>query len=220
MRVNPNAPGPTTTPDPAPAQPPRQVLLFSGHLMDAPGRAVPRFPPAMEPAAAHALAEVLDQTGAGPADLALCQAAAGGDLLFLEACVARGVRCQVLLPFDEATFIARSMWCSVGGPQWQARWEALKPRLGAAPQVMDQVLGTTPAGEDPFERCNGWLLESALGHGTQKLRLVLLWNGEGGDGPGGTRDMMARAEGLGAPVYWVDTRQLAHKTPGLESGAP
>jgi hypothetical protein len=188
--------------------PPRQVLLFSGHLMDAPDRPVPRFPPAMEPAAAAALASVLDQLAAGPGDLALCQAAAGGDLLFLEACVARGVRCQVLLPFGEATFIERSVLCSAHGLQWQARWQALKPRLGAEPLVMDAVLGPTPVGEDAFERCNRWLLATALGHGAERMRLVLLWNGAGGDGPGGTQDMMSQAKGVGAPVFWVDTRGL------------
>ena len=42
----------------------------------------------------------------GPEDLAFCQAAAGGDLLFVEACQQRGVRCQVLLPFPEPEFIS------------------------------------------------------------------------------------------------------------------
>lgn len=198
MHLNPDAPPPSY----------RQVLLFSGHLMDAPDRAVPRFPPAMEPAAARALAQVLDQLAAGPGDLTLCQAAAGGDLMFLEASVARGVRCQVLLPFDEPTFIERSVLCSAHGAQWQARWQALKPQLGAAPLVMDAVLGPTPEDEDAFERCNRWLLDTALAHGGDRLRLVLLWNGAGGDGPGGTQDMMQRAQAVGAQVHWVDTRQL------------
>lgn len=191
------------------APPPRHVLLFSGHLMDAPDRPVPRFPPAMEPAAAQALAGVLDSLGAGPGDLALCQAAAGGDLLFLEACVALGVRCQVLLPCDEATFMQRSVLGSAHGPEWQARWLALKPRLGATPLEMDTALGPTPPGEDAFERCNRWLLETALAQGPGRLRLVLLWNGAGGDGPGGTRHMMQQVQAVGAPVHWVDTRSLA-----------
>src|SRR5690349_14580778 len=51
---------------------PRQVLLFSGHMVDAPDRPQPRFPPRMVPAAARRIAEVLDGLQAGPDDLALC----------------------------------------------------------------------------------------------------------------------------------------------------
>ncbi|ENO83944.1 hypothetical protein C667_24449, partial [Thauera phenylacetica B4P] len=35
---------------------PRRVILFSGHMIDAPGRAEPRFPPALAPAAAAHIA--------------------------------------------------------------------------------------------------------------------------------------------------------------------
>ncbi|HET7528295.1 MAG TPA: tetratricopeptide repeat protein, partial [Burkholderiaceae bacterium] len=60
---------------------PRRVILFSGHMMDAPGRDPPRFPADKEAAAAQRIAQALEDLGAGDADLALCQAAAGGDLL-------------------------------------------------------------------------------------------------------------------------------------------
>ena len=66
--------------------------------------------------------EALEQLGAGPEDLALCQAAAGGDLLFLEACQQRGVRCQILLPFPEPEFIERSILPSTGGDKWRERF--------------------------------------------------------------------------------------------------
>lgn len=71
---------------------PRHVLLFSGHMIDAPDRLVPRFPANKEPIAASRIAEALDTLGAGDRDLALTQGACGGDLLFTEACLARGVR--------------------------------------------------------------------------------------------------------------------------------
>ena len=77
---------------------PRQVLFFSGHMVDAADRKTPRFPAGKEAAAAQAIEGVLDRLGAGPEDLAFCQAAAGGDLLFLEACQRRGVRCKSCCP--------------------------------------------------------------------------------------------------------------------------
>ena len=66
---------------------PRYVFLFSGHMIDAPGRCRPRFPPDKEKIAAQAIAKKLDELGAGPGDLALCGGACGGDLLFAEACL-------------------------------------------------------------------------------------------------------------------------------------
>jgi len=62
------------------------VFLFSGHMIDAPDRPTPRFPAEKEGIAAQKIAEALGQQGAGLDDLVLAQTAAGGDLLFLEAC--------------------------------------------------------------------------------------------------------------------------------------
>jgi hypothetical protein len=56
-------------------EPPRKVTLFSGHMIDAPSRDKPRFPPGKEPIAARVIAEALADLGVGPADLAIC----GGD---------------------------------------------------------------------------------------------------------------------------------------------
>ena len=108
---------------------PRQVLLFSGHLVDAPNRAEPRFPPEKVPVAADRLAAALDQIGVGPDDISFSQAAAGGDLLFLEACQQRGVHARVLLPFAEPEFIEQSILPVSGGAAWRDRYLAMKARL-------------------------------------------------------------------------------------------
>lgn len=188
---------------------PRQVLLFSGHMVDAPNRTPPRFPPEKEAAAAERIATALADLGADAQDLALCQAAAGGDLLFLEACVKRGVRCQVLLPFPEPEFIQRSMLPSAQGETWRGRWLALKGQLGATPRCMPDELGPLPKAVNPYERGNLWLLNTALALGPDKLRFTCLWNGEGGDGPGGTQHMMSEVQQRTGQVRWIDTRSLS-----------
>jgi hypothetical protein len=187
---------------------PRQVLLFSGHMVDAPDRKTPRFPNDKEPIAAQRIAEALDKLGAGAEDLAFCQAAAGGDLLFLEACQQRGVRCQVLLPFPEPEFIERSIVPSAGGDKWRDRFYAVKAKLQDPIRIMPDELGPLPKGVDPFERCNLWLLYSALACGIDKVRFVALWNGGGGDGPGGTAHMYNEVKRRTGRVTWLDTRQL------------
>jgi tetratricopeptide (TPR) repeat protein len=190
---------------------PRQVLLFSGHMMDAPGRVTPRFPPSAEPLAAKAIADALDALGADSNDLALCQAAAGGDLLFLEACQQRSVNCQVMLPFPEPEFIQRSVRPSSGGQRWVDRFTAAVPREHTKVKVMPVELGELPAGGDPFERANLWLLYTALALGVQKVRFITLWNGGGGDGPGGTAHMLREVERHTGRVVRLDTRDLFKK---------
>ena len=187
---------------------PRHVLLFSGHRMDPPDDNPPRFPLSMEPAAAARIAAALTALDAGPTDLALCQAAAGGDILFLEACAARGVRCQVLLPMDEPAFIEESILPSANGAGWRDRWFAIKAGLADAPRIMPDELGTGPKGQNHFERCNRWLLNTALASGPERLRFIGLWNGAGGDGPGGTKHIMNEARRRTGRVEWIDTRTL------------
>ena len=190
---------------------PRQVLLFSGHLMDAPGRAVPRFPPAMEAAAQQAIDAELDRLGAGPDDLALAQAAAGGDLLFLQACQRRGLQVQVLLPFDEARFLDESVRGAAFNPaqgDWVGRYQAMRQRLNKPPRLMPDERGPLPPEANAFEHCNLWLLDTALALGPDRLTFVCLWNGSGGDGPGGTAHMVDEVKRRGGQVHWIDTRRL------------
>ncbi len=194
---------------------PRQVLLFAGHRVDAPGRAHPRFPAALVPRAAAAIAHALDALDARAGDFALAQGAAGGDLLFAEACAARGVRVQWLLPLPEAEFIEQSVSGSEGDEDWPARYFDLRARLKDAPRVLPDELGPLPAHGNAFERCNLWLLYSALARGIDKVRFICLWDGGGGDGPGGTAHMYREVKRRTGRVTWIDTRRLdAH------AGAP
>jgi tetratricopeptide (TPR) repeat protein len=192
----------------APPFVPRQVLLFSGHMVDAPDRAEPRFPAAMVPAAARAIAAAIEALGAGPGDLCLSQCAAGGDILFLEAAQARGVRCQVMLPFDEPEFIQRSLLPSTDGATWRERWFAVRAKLVDPPRAMPDELGPPPNGRSAYERCNDWLMNTALAWGPDKTRFICLWNGAGGDGPGGTQHMMDEVKRRTGRVAWIDTRGL------------
>ena len=158
--------------------------------------------------AAQKIAEALEQLGAGPEDAAYCQAAAGGDLLFLEACQKRGVRCHVLLPFPEPEFIEKSILPSTGGEKWRERFFKMKEQLKVPMRIMPVELGPMPKGVDPYERCNLWLLYTALASGLEKVRFMCLWNGSGGDGPGGTLHMYNEVKQRTGRVTWIDSRQL------------
>jgi len=198
---------------------PDKVFLFSGHRIDAPNRKEPRFPADKEPVAAAAIAKALDELGAGSGDLALTQGASGGDILFAEACLARQLRVLLLLPLPEPEFIARSILPSAGGEDWRKRYYALRDHANCLlPRVMPDCLGPLPKDRqgrmlDPFERCNRWLLNSALTCGISRTRFICLWNGTGGDGPGGTVHMMREVKKRTGQVSWLDTRELWGERP-------
>jgi hypothetical protein len=185
---------------------PRQVFLFSGHMIDAPGRQPPRFPAEKESIATQKIAEALDKLGAGPDDLALTQGACGGDLLFTEVCQQRGVKVQWLQPFDEPEFIQRSVVCS--GEAWRNRYLAAKATLTTVIRSAPEQLGLPLKGVDPFERCNLWLLYTALSYGISKVQFVCLWDSGGGDGPGGTAHMYNEVKRRTGQVVWIDSRSL------------
>jgi hypothetical protein len=190
-------------PEPSP-EPPRKVVLFSGHMIDAPGREKPRFPPDKEPVAARAIASALADLDVGPGDLAICGAACGGDLLFAEAALARGARLELYIPFDEPTFLEKSV--DFADADWRARYLAAKARADL--HIAPRELAPPQEGEDPYERNNRWMLNQASRFGADKVDLVCFWNGEGGDGPGGTKHMMEEVRQRGGRTHWLDTTKL------------
>jgi len=192
----------------APVARPRQTILFTGHMVDAPDRATPRFPASRVAAASRRIFAALDDIGAGPEDLALTQGAAGGDLLFAEACLARGVPLRLLLPLARPEFVAASLLPVVDGAAWHARLRAVVDRLDEAPREAPAVLGPLAPDEDPFVRANLWLLESALAFGAEKLVCICLLDGGGGDGPGGTRHLVDAVRAAGGRVVRIDSNAL------------
>ena len=44
--------------------------------------------------------------------------------------------------------------------------------------------------------------------GDNKIAFISLWNGQGGDGPGGAHHLMEDVRRKTARIYWLDTRKL------------
>jgi hypothetical protein len=185
---------------------PRYVFLFSGHMIDAPGRELPRFPERKEGAAANASHSTLDNLGAGPADIGLCGGACGGGLLFAEACLKRGIHLRIRIPFDEPTFLKNSV--TFAGGNWRDRYYAVKNNKLATLFVMPEELGPTPENANPYERNNLWQLYTALSMGPEKVRFICLWDGKVGIGPGATKHMHDEVLKRSGQVCVIDTNKL------------
>jgi hypothetical protein len=166
-----------------------RVSLFTGHRIDAPDRAKSRFPNTRAPSAARAIAAAIpDHARTG-----LCSAANGGDILFLEACATRAIPCHIVLPFAPEEFLRRSVATDAPG-DWEARFRRL---WSDTPADHHHIL-TVPEGANPYAACNNALLSLAADLGEPKV--IALWDGQTGDGPGGTADLVAKARAKGWPV--------------------
>lgn len=202
---------------------PRRIFLFTGHMIDKKGRKEPRFPPDKESLAAEAITRAVQQLDAGSGDLAICGGACGGDLLFAETCLKQGLYLELYLPFQEKEFIVRSVSFEKSLPSptadtWFSRFQRTKNHPLTRLRITPDDLGPPPAERDPYARNNLRQLYTALSHGPESVRVIALWNGQAGDGPGGTADMIEQAKARGARTLIIDTTTLFQIEPSTGKG--
>ena len=149
-----------------------------------------RFPATKIEVAAARIRAALDEVEAGAGDLGVCGGASGGDLLFAEACLERKMCVELRLARPENEFLAGSVTFADPDHRWERSFSRVKDNPATTVLVMPEELGSTPKGVSVHDRCNRWILYSALSQGLLKNSFITLWNGEPGDGPGGTQNMV------------------------------
>jgi len=188
-----------------------RVMLFTGHRIDDAGRAVPRFPSTKESQAREmiraAVHKEVDRTGGRL--LGVSGGASGGDILFHEVCEELGIPSEMHLAFPQNEYIKASV--ADAGGDWVDRfnrlYERLKPKIFSEAIELPRWLRTKKE-YGIWQRSNLWMLHSALYLSQDQLTLIALWNGASGDGPGGTEDMVKRAQDRGATFIHLDARRL------------
>jgi hypothetical protein len=190
----------------------KRVLLFTGHMIDKEKREAPRFPNTKENVAAakRAIAEaVADEQKTGIA-FGIAGCASGGDILFHEVCEELNVPTRILLALPHDRYIAASV--APAGPKWVDAFNRLTQSHHV--RVLDESERLPEWLEDKpdyniWQRNNLWLLHNALTvAGGENVTLIALWNGEVGDGPGGTGDMVQKARERGAKIVILDTKKI------------
>ncbi len=202
------------TPDPETAL--VHPLVFSGHMIDAPGRRQPRFPASQEETASARIQGAIEGIAAAAAlrkerIIGMAGVADGGDLLFHEACHRLHIETQVLLPVPELVYRATAM--SRQAARWADRYYAALRNASrvltlSRTDTLPTWLQTRP-NYSTWQRNNQWILHHAWANATcNRVTVLALWNGEAGDGPGGVADMVATAQARGAEVVSIDTVTL------------
>jgi tetratricopeptide (TPR) repeat protein len=190
----------------------KRVLLFTGHMIDAPGRREPRFPPDKVEVARTKIAEAVagEQEIAGGIAYGVAGGASGGDILFHQVCDASGIATRMFLAVPREVYIRESV--APAGPQWVEDFHRLvRSRqvrvLGESMELPRWLQGKTDY--NIWQRNNLWNLHNALAAaGGENVTLIALWNGASGDGPGGTGDMVQKARDRGAKTIILDTKKI------------
>jgi class 3 adenylate cyclase/tetratricopeptide (TPR) repeat protein len=158
-----------------------KLVVFSGHMIDAPDRRAPRFPLAKEGEVRNLLEKQLATMNAG---IGFASAASGSDILFLEAMLARGGTIHLVLPWPAEEFVKTSVEIA-GDGAWVERFEKVLARAASI-----RILGELymPGSATGFEYCNlamnglARLFARSL---DLEITPLAVWDGYAG-APGGT----------------------------------
>jgi class 3 adenylate cyclase len=179
--------------------PPLRLVVFSGHMIDEPGRRPARFPPALE----GQVRDLVRAALAAPdvdARVGFSSAAAGSDLIFLEEMLARGADVHVVLPWPRDAFLATSV--GPFGDAWVERFHAALERATSV-RVLGELHG--PSDAVGFEYANAVLAGLATLR-ARALRHALLpmvvWDGQPGL-PGGTGTFVEYWRSRLVPVHEI-----------------
>jgi tetratricopeptide (TPR) repeat protein len=181
-------------------------LLFTGHMIDKAGRTTPRFPENKETEVRLKIKEEIQKIKSlvGEDIIGIAGGACGGDTIFHETCQELGIRSEIYLALSRDMFIVESV--QFAGYKWVDRFNRLYQKLPvhflAESKEMPKWLHKKK-NYTIWERNNLWELNSALVNGGINMTLLALWDEKGGDGPGGTADMVKQSQARGAKTIII-----------------
>ena len=126
----------------------KKVVIFSGHMIDKPGRSEERFPPRKEIVVRERIGLQLEAWSVGAGDLAICGGARGGDILFAELCANRGAEVWLFIALPESEFLEESV--RLPNSDWEQRFFALQNLEGVKVFRQFERLKAPPKGSSLF----------------------------------------------------------------------
>jgi tetratricopeptide (TPR) repeat protein len=190
-----------------------RAFLFSGYMVDYPGKDRKTFPADKESEIRGDLQKKLESFKLIPDDRAFIGGlSAGSEIIFAEICAELGMKVKVFLPLPEAEYIRE--FVSPAGDKWVERFYKIRNHPLVEEMYQTENVGRPKKDDDPFERNNRWALYSSLGRGVDKVRLIALWNGQS-DHPKDrdarlVRHMIDLTRDLGASIDQVNTSKYLY----------
>ncbi len=178
------------------------VILFTGHMIDKPGRPEARFPPVKEINARDAITDALNKIlQTHKKVVGIAGGASGGDILFHEACIKQQIPSRLFLLSGKEEYIKTSV--KPAGENWVARFEKLYEVL---PKTFYH--GHIEDSHARWKMNNEWMLNDTISLSGKDFTLIALWDGLPGDGPGGTEHMVKMAKNAGGNIIILNTKKI------------
>jgi class 3 adenylate cyclase/tetratricopeptide (TPR) repeat protein len=167
------------------------VVVFSGHMIDQPGRAE-RFPPQLEPAVRDEIRRHLLAIKAG---FGYSSLASGGDIIFCECLLEMEAKVNLVLPCSVEAFKRQSV--SFAGPDWDRRFHhilanstsCISPNPAELASVGPQA--ASAMGLVYANRIATGLAALQAQALDLQLQAIALWDGQPTEQPGGTASVVA-----------------------------
>lgn len=168
------------------------VVVVSGHMVDAPDRAQPRFPAGQVQRVAGEVGAAFDEWNVGPGTTLVSGGARGTDIIAAEAARARGAQLRFVLARPPDEFVRDSV--TLPGTDWEERFYALLAQADV------EIVGGQDG--DVYERTNERIIAVARKI-DDRPHAIVVWNGTEGDGPGGAGDFAARMRDVADPLVII-----------------
>jgi len=182
-----------------------RVIVFTGHMIDAPGRRPARFPSELEDRIRRAIRMRVDELDGA---LGFAAGACGGDILFLESIVEVGGEISMVLPYGRDRFVADSVDVVAG---WKARFDGLLERAVQVVVASPERLEDASASYDYASRLLLGLASIRAEQLDTELVPLALWDGKPGL-PGGTASVVEEWRRRGHNVQIINVGELVHET--------
>jgi class 3 adenylate cyclase len=176
------------------------TILFTGHMVDRPGRVLPRFPTSLQNKIALRIASELE---AACATDGFASAACGGDILFFEAMLARGGRIHITLPCSVEAF-RKDCADIVPGADWGVRFDRILNAAHTAEILGEQYASDNAVASECCNRIMVGLAERCAQDKGEEPLVIALWDGKPGDAAlGGTHSTVQFCLQNGFTVRWM-----------------
>ncbi|MBN8657574.1 MAG: DUF4071 domain-containing protein [Anaerolineae bacterium] len=156
-------------------------LVFTGYMIDFPGKDKKAFPIEREAEIRQEIRKRVEKFKAHSQDRAfLAGLSAGSEIIFAEVCAEAGIKVKAFLPYTESTYIRR--FVAPGGEAWVDRFYKLRNSSYIDEIYQSEHLGQPKDGDNLFERNGRWAIYSALGRvGIENVRMIAVANEFVGD---------------------------------------
>jgi len=188
------------------------IVIFSGHRVDEPNAEPLRFPATNEAAIRKAINKWLEQFDHV---IAYCSAANGSDLIFIEQVLARSGEVNIILPFDQDSFLRTSVTTD-SGKRWAQRFQSALSQATRTVTLAEYHPDVTPQAFD-FANLNILGMAQARAEGTgYHLRALTVWNGAVANSAGGTYSAIQHWHRARLPIDHIHSLALTTRSAVLQ----